>query len=168
MGCCHRVVFSQLSSVTHTQLRFVDAFNTCRDVLACSRLCVGYVMEFETFGNVELSLSTKAVRRLEVVAEQRERAAIAIQKVERGRQSRRGLTTHHTESESEVPTSIRLISCTILTMFCVLSVVRTQAAIKIQSVERGRLARSHTKEHLERYRQQMVGLSSATEDGEAH
>jgi hypothetical protein len=59
-----------------------------RDVLACSRLCVGYVMEFETFGNVEPSLSERMVRKLELTAEQKERAAIQIQKIERGRQSR--------------------------------------------------------------------------------
>jgi hypothetical protein len=95
----HCLVFAHTDS--DTRLTFAAFCDIARDVLACSRLCVGYVMEFETFGNVEPSLSEQAVRKLELAAEQREQAATSIQKVERGRRSRKGLAAHHKDSERE-------------------------------------------------------------------
>ena len=96
-------------------------------------------MEWENFGNVEPMLSEKMVRQLELAAEQKERAAIAIQKVERGRQCRRqheaGLGSHSSKRQDS-------------------------AATATQPVRGGGLKRTSTKTELEQYRDKMTQLAT--------
>ena len=112
----------------------------------------------QTFGNVEPALSLDKVRKIELDADKREAAAIRIQAYERGRQTRSKRHLSAQQPATEETTKDNADTASRRTMGKVVTTREESAATKIQSVQRGRLARgvaARAKADLARYRKEM-------------
>lgn len=114
----------------------------------------------QTFGNVEPALSLDKVRKIELDADKREAAAIRIQAYERGRQTRskRHLSAQQPATEETTKDNADTASRRTMGKVVTTREEALAAATKIQSVQRGRLARgvaARAKADLARYRKEM-------------